>query len=92
VVTAGADPKAYLQKHKNRFRLCHVKDRAKDATPQEHDRSVVAGTGSIDYASLLKVAKATGMKYYIIEQERYDGTTPLQSAKDNAAYMSKLKF
>lgn len=92
VITAGVDAKAYLQKHKNRFRLCHVKDRAKDATPADHDRSVTLGTGSIDYPSLLKVARENGMKYYIVEQERYDNTTPLDCARDDAAYMAKIKF
>lgn len=90
VVTAGQDPQEWLKKYKNRFRSCHVKDRTKNAT--EAADSCTLGTGSIDFAKILKTAKETGMQYYIVEQEKYTGTTPLQAAKDDAEYMKKLKF
>jgi hypothetical protein len=32
------------------------------------------------------------MKYYIVEQERFDQSTPLQSAKYDAEYMKKLSI
>jgi sugar phosphate isomerase/epimerase len=90
VVTAGADPVAYLKKYKNRFRLGHVKDRIKNTT--QKDASCILGEGSIDYPSLLKQAKANGMEYFIVEQERYDNTTQLDSAKADAKYMSMLSI
>lgn len=88
VVTGEQDPLAWLKKYPNRFRLCHVKDRMKGAT--EPAASCVLGQGSIDYPSILKEAKAQGMEYYIVEQERYDGTTPLKAAEADASYMKKL--
>lgn len=94
VVTAGADPKQYFSKYKDRFRLVHVKDRAKDAT--HHDLTVnescVLGTGSIDYANLLKVAKENGVNYFIVEQERFKEGTPLECAKKDAAFMKTLSI
>ena len=90
VVTAGADPIAYFKKYKNRFRLCHVKDRIKNTA--DKDASCIAGQGSIDFPKILDVAKANGMKYYIIEQERYDNSTELDSAKADAKYMSTLSL
>jgi hypothetical protein len=30
------------------------------------------------------------MLYYIVEQERYEGSTPLKSIEADAAYMKKL--
>ncbi len=90
VVTGGADPIEYLKKYPNRFRLCHVKDRMKDIPDAQ--ASCTLGTGTIDFASILKVAKDNGMKYFFVEQERYDGTTPMKSAEDNAQYMNKLQF
>jgi len=90
VVTAGADPVAYAEKHKKRFRLCHVKDRIKNTT--EKDASCTLGEGSIDYPPMLKKLKAIGMEYYIVEQERYDNTTELDSAKADAKYMSALSI
>jgi sugar phosphate isomerase/epimerase len=88
VVAAGQDPETWLKKYKNRFRLCHVKDRTKGAT--EAADSCTLGEGSIDYPKILKTAKENGMEYYIVEQEKYTGTTPLKAAEANAAYMKKI--
>lgn len=90
VVTAGADPVAFAKKYKNRFRLGHVKDRIKNTT--EIDASCTLGEGSIDYPSMLKSLKANGMEYFIVEQERYDNTTEMDSAKADAKYMSLLSI
>jgi len=90
VVTAGADPEAWLKKYPNRFTLCHIKDRTKGADPKEEDASCDLGTGSIDFPKVLNIASANGMKHYILEQERYDNSTPLKSAEVGAAYLKKL--
>ena len=89
VITGGQDPITWIKKYPKRFRLCHVKDRMKGAT--ETGASCVLGEGSIDYPTILKEAKTLGMEYFIVEQERYDGTTPLKAAEADAAYMKKLK-
>jgi len=90
VVTAGANPEEWMKKYPNRFKLCHIKDRGKQFDPKEANASVDLGTGSIDFPAILKTAKATGMQYYIVEQERYDNTTPMKSAEVDAVYMKKL--
>lgn len=90
VVAAGQDTEAWLKKYPNRFRLCHVKDRTKGAT--EAADSCTLGEGSIDYPRILKTAKDNGMEYYIVEQEKYTGTTPLKAVEANAAYMKNLKI
>lgn len=92
VVTAGGDPEAWLKKYANRFTLCHVKDRMKLADPKEQDASCDLGTGSIDYAKVLRAASVLGMKHYIVEQERYDNSTSLKSAEACAAYLRNLKI
>jgi sugar phosphate isomerase/epimerase len=90
VVTAGVDPIAYLKKYPNRFRLCHVKDRSKAATTTDKFMSCDLGKGMIDYPTILKAAQATGMQYFIVEQEAYEGSTPLKSTEACGAYMKKL--
>jgi sugar phosphate isomerase/epimerase len=64
----------------------------KTAAAGEEDASSDLGTGSIDFAPILKAAKDNGMLYYIVEQERYEGSTPLKSIEADAAYMKKLAF
>lgn len=90
VVTGGADPEDYLIKYPNRFKLCHVKDRMRNT--DEHGASCNLGTGIIDFPKILKTAKAQGMEYFIMEQERYDDTTPLQCAEAGAKYLQDFKF
>ncbi|MGK2862410.1 MAG: sugar phosphate isomerase/epimerase family protein [Chitinophagaceae bacterium] len=90
VVAAGQDPEPWLKKYKSRFPLCHVKDRTKGAT--EAADSCTLGEGSIDFSKILKTAKENGMEYYIVEQEKYAGTTPLKAAEADAAYMKSLKI
>lgn len=92
VVTAQIDPIQYFEKYPGRFRLCHVKDRAKDATPDQKEASCNLGTGSIDFKSILAAADKAGMEHYILEQEKYDNTTPLGCAEAGAAYLKNLVF
>ena len=92
VVEGGADNVDYLKKYQERFQLCHVKDRSKRAAEIEGNASCTLGTGTIDYSTILKVAEEVGMKYYLVEQERYDDTTPMQCAEDGAKYLQRLKF
>ncbi|HEY8893442.1 MAG TPA: sugar phosphate isomerase/epimerase [Niastella sp.] len=92
VVTAGADPIAWFEKYPGRWKLCHVKDRRKGAEPKDHDASIDLGAGNIDFKKILKAGKSKGLEYFIVEQERYDNSTPLKSAEVDAAYMKKFKF
>jgi len=92
VVTGGQDIIEWMKKYPNRVRLCHVKDRKKGAVATDKDASCDLGNGSIDYPKVLSAAKKHGMQYYIVEQERYDGTTPLKAAEADAAYMKKLSI
>jgi sugar phosphate isomerase/epimerase len=91
VVAAGQNPETWFKKYPNRFRLGHVKDRKKGAAATDMNASVVLGTGSIDFASVLKTGGQYGMQYYIVEQEAYEGTTPLAAAKEDAVYLKNLK-
>jgi len=84
IVASGHDPFEWFNKYPDRFRLGHVKDKKGDET-------TTLGTGTIDYPAILKEAEKHGMQYFIVEQEQYEGTTPLAAAKDDAAYMKKLK-
>lgn len=89
VVAAGADPISYFKKYPNRFRLCHVKDLINTASNHE---SCILGKGTIDFKNILKVGEQNGIQYHIVEQEAYTGTTELDAAKADAAYMKNLTW
>jgi sugar phosphate isomerase/epimerase len=84
VVAAGEQPLDWFKKYPDRFKLCHVKDRGGKET-------TTLGKGNINYPAILKDAANFGMQYYIVEQEEYEGTTPIDAARDDADYMKKLK-
>jgi sugar phosphate isomerase/epimerase len=92
VVTAGQDPVKWLDKYPGRFKLGHVKDRKKGAALTDRDASVDLGTGSINWPQLLKHASDKGMKYFIVEQEAYVNTTPLDASRVDAEYLKNLKI
>lgn len=90
VVTGGEDPIKWLNEYPGRFTLCHVKDRKKGVDLTEREASVNVGDGSIDFKKILAVARERGMKYYIVEQENYENTTPIEAARADADYLKKL--
>ena len=93
VAAAGQNPEAWFKKYPDRFRLCHIKDRKRNVPLTEKENvSVVIGSGSINFSSILKTGADLGLKHYIVEQEAYEGTTPMEATKANAGYMKTFRF
>jgi sugar phosphate isomerase/epimerase len=64
-VNAGLNPLEMFRLYPGRFKMWHVKDMDKA------DKSVFTevGTGSIDFKSIFKKAKLSGMEYIFVEQD-----------------------
>lgn len=92
VVTAGEDPLQWFDRHPGRFTLSHIKDRKKNVPLSQGDASTILGTGTIDFPAILSRAKDKGMKHFLVEQELYEGTTPMGSVQANADYLKKLEL
>lgn len=88
VEVTGQNTLDWIKKYPGRFTTCHVKDMTAGGNPE----STVLGTGTIDFSSIVPVAKANGMKHFIVEQEAYTDTTPLDAVRENAQYMRRLKI
>lgn len=80
----------WLEKYKGRFKLCHIKDYSKNPGKDDGLNSVDVGKGVINWKDALTTAVNTGMKYFIVEQEAYPGTTPLEAIRANAKYMMQF--
>ncbi|MES1219515.1 MAG: TIM barrel protein [Bacteroidota bacterium] len=76
----GADPVAYLEKYKNRYRLMHVKDMMKkvrfsgDGSDAQQwielfPYMTTAGNGVLDLKTILPKAKENGVQHFIVEQD-----------------------
>ena len=80
-----------LKQYPGRFELMHVKDELKGE--KEAYESTILGTGIIGVADVLKLAaKSGGTTEYIIEQESYQGKSPLDSIKTNLDWIKTAKF
>ncbi len=89
VALAEQDPIEWLNKYPGRWPLVHVKDMEEKT---EDIGSTQLGTGKLDFPALLSTAKSVGTEYLIIEQEKFIDITPMEAAKQNAAYMKQLKL
>ncbi|ALO46877.1 sugar phosphate isomerase/epimerase family protein [Pseudohongiella spirulinae] len=92
LVAAGEDPIHWLRKYPGRFPFSHVKDRLANMPADSFSATTTLGQGIIDYPSILPVAYELGMRWFMVEQESYAGTTPLDSSRDNAVYMQQFRF
>ncbi len=80
-----------LKQYPGRFELMHVKDEIKGE--KEAYESTILGTGIIGVADVLKLAaKSGGTTEYIIEQESYQGKSPLDSIKTDLEWIKMAKF
>lgn len=61
----GRDPVAEIRATADRVRLLHMKDRAPG--PEPHDAP--AGEGNLPFPEIIEAARATGVEWYIVEQD-----------------------
>jgi sugar phosphate isomerase/epimerase len=95
VTHPGHDPAKWLEKYPDRWELMHVKDMRK-GTPTglftggtDVKNDVAIGTGTLDWPTILKTAKKTGVKYYFIEDE---SPTVKDQIPESLKYLSEVKF
>ena len=87
VTKAGADPVAYFNKYPKRFKIWHVKDM------DDQGRFAPVGKGQIDFARILANKELSGMKYYMVEQDRtFDDLKPLEAIKISHEGLKEIGF
>jgi sugar phosphate isomerase/epimerase len=85
----GADALDIVKKYPGRFESWHIKDEIKAAGGNEKYESTLLGQGIVPVKDILAIAKSTaGPTHLIIEQESYQGKTPLDSVQENLKIMS----
>src|SRR3954463_6203072 len=86
---AGGRALDLLKKYPGRFQSMHVKDEIKSEDPKSMDgyESTVLGKGVIPVKDVLELGRKNGTTYFIIEQESYQGKTPLDCAKEDYTIM-----
>ena len=91
----GAIALDVVNKYPGRFELIHAKDEIKSTDPksQEPYESCVLGEGIVDAQKVIDLTtKIGGTQVYIIEQESYQGKTPIESADADLKVMKKWGY
>jgi sugar phosphate isomerase/epimerase len=93
---AGGRPLQILKKYPGRFKLMHVKDEIKISKTGEmgnNYESTLLGKGLLPVKEIIDTARKTGgTKYFIIEQESYQGKAPIDCSKEDFIQMRKWGF
>jgi len=88
---AGALAKDLLAKYPGRYDNIHVKDMIKTEGGEGFE-STILGKGVLPIREITDMARDQGTTLFVIEQESYQGLTPLDCMKENLAVMKSWGY
>ena len=89
----GANAAEVVKKYPGRFSSLHVKDEIKASEGNEKYESTILGAGIVNTKDVIDMVRKNSKNvHYIIEQESYQGKTPLDCAKEDLAIMKKWGY
>jgi sugar phosphate isomerase/epimerase len=92
---AGGIAADIIKQYPNRFELLHVKDEIKSAKGEMGGvfESTILGKGLVPVKEVIDLGKKSGgTLHFIIEQESYQGRTPLDCIKEDLAIMKQWGY
>lgn len=91
---AGGIALEMIKKYPGRFESMHVKDEIKSEKGEMGGyESTILGKGVLPVKQIVDAGRKTGgTKHFIIEQESYQGKTPLDCVKEDLAVMRKWGY
>ena len=89
----GAKAIDIVKQYPGRFELMHVKDEIKATTGNEHYESTLLGQGIVGTKEVIDLGKKSGgTLHFIIEQESYQGKTPVDCAREDYKIMKNWGY
>jgi sugar phosphate isomerase/epimerase len=89
----GANAADIVKKYPGRYSSIHVKDEIKASEGNEKYESTILGAGIVNTKDVIDMIRKNSKNvHYIIEQESYQGKTPLDCAKEDLAIMKKWGY
>jgi sugar phosphate isomerase/epimerase len=92
MLNGGAKAMEVMQQYPGRFESMHVKDEIKATEGHEPFESTILGKGVVPIKSIIDLGRASGTKHFIIEQESYQGKTPMECADEDIKIMKKWGY
>ena len=80
MLNGGGKALEVMQQYPGRFESMHVKDEIKATEGHEPFESTILGKGVVPIKAIIDLGRASGTKHFIIEQESYQGKTPMECA------------
>jgi sugar phosphate isomerase/epimerase len=88
----GANALEVVKQYPGRFESMHVKDEIKATEGNERYESTILGAGIVNPKEVIDLGRKNGTIHFIIEQESYQGKTPLDCAKEDLEIMNKWGY
>jgi sugar phosphate isomerase/epimerase len=88
----GAIAIAVIMQYPDRFELMHVKDEITATQGTEKYESTILGQGIVDTKKVCDQGRKGGTKYYIVEQESYQGRDPFDDCKKDYDIMRQWGY
>jgi sugar phosphate isomerase/epimerase len=88
LVRGGADPKAWLQRYRDRVVATHVKDIAPEGRNIDEDGWADVGSGVLDWRDLWQASRAAGATWMVVEHDR--PADPAKTARACYQFLSTL--
>ena len=92
MLNGGAKAVEVMQQYPGRFESMHVKDEIKATEGHEPFESTILGKGVVPIKAIIDLGRASGTKHFIIEQESYQGKTPMECADEDIKIMKKWGY
>lgn len=92
---AGGIALDIMKQYPGRFQSMHVKDEIKSEKAGEmggHYESTVLGKGIIPVKEIVDLGKKSGTIHFIIEQESYQGKSPIECVKEDLGIMKNWGY
>jgi sugar phosphate isomerase/epimerase len=92
MINGGAKALDIMKKYPGRFESMHVKDEITATEGHEKYESTILGKGIVPVKEVVDLGRKWGTKHFIIEQESYQGLTPLDCMKEDLRIMKKWGY
>jgi sugar phosphate isomerase/epimerase len=88
LVRGGADPKAWMTRHRGLITAAHVKDIAPEGQNQDQDGWADVGAGVLDWRDLWHASREAGARWMVVEHDK--PTDPAQTARTSFNFLKTI--
>lgn len=92
MLNGGAKALEVMQQYPGRFESMHVKDEITATEGHEKYESTILGKGIVPVKEIIDLGRKWGTKHFIIEQESYQGKTPMECAEEDIKIMKRWGY